>query len=153
MKDEKLFDNIGKDIIRILQEDARISFNELGRKVGLSSPAVAERVRRLEKAGVIKAYRAVVDPMKVGYSIMAFIRLNSSAAHLAQADEIARSLPEVLESYHLTGADGVIIKVIVESVGELESVVTKFAECGVSTTSIALSSPITDRLVVPAAKK
>jgi len=153
VRDEKLFDSIGREIIRILQEDARISFNELGRRVGLSSPAVAERVRRLEKAGIIKGYRAIIDPMKAGYSIMAFVRLNSSAAHLAQTDEIARSLPEVLEAHHLTGSDGVIIKVIVETVGELEAVVTKFAECGISTTSIALSSPITDRFIVPAVKK
>jgi len=153
MKDEKLLDAVGREIVKILQEDARISFNELGRRVGLSSPAVAERVRRLEQAGVIRGYRAAVDPMKVGYSIMAFIRLNSSVAHLARADEVAKSLPEVLECHHLTGADGVIIKVVVESVSELETVVTKFADCGISTTSIALSSPITDRLVIPALRK
>jgi len=153
MKDEKLLDAVGREIVKILQEDARISFNELGRRVGLSSPAVAERVRRLEQAGVIRGYRAAVDPVKVGYSIMAFIRLNSSVAHLARADEVAKSLPEVLECHHLTGADGVIIKVVVESVSELETVVTKFADCGISTTSIALSSPITDRLVIPALRK
>lgn len=153
MKDEKLLDAVGREIIKILQEDARISFNELGRRVGLSSPAVAERVRRLEQAGVIRSYRAVVDPMKVGYSIMAFIRLNSSVAHLARADEVAKSLPEVLECHHLTGTDGVIIKVVVESVSELETVVTKFADCGISTTSIALSSPITGRVIIPALRK
>jgi len=153
MKDEKLLDAVGREIVKILQEDARMSFNELGRRVGLSSPAVAERVRRLEQAGVIRGYRALIDPMKVGYSIMAFIRLNSSVAHLARADEVAKSLPEVLECHHLTGTDGVIIKVVVESVSELETVVTKFADCGISTTSIALSSPITDRLVIPALKK
>jgi len=153
MNDDKILDNIGREIIKILQEDARISFNELGKRVGLSSPAVAERVRRLEEKGIIRGYRAVVDPMKVGYSIMAFVRLNSSAAHLARADEVAKSLPEVLECHHLTGTDGVIIKVVVESVGELETVVTKFADCGISTTSIALSSPITGRFIVPALGK
>lgn len=152
MKSEKLFDAVGREIIKILQEDARISFNELGRRVGLSSPAVAERVRKLEEAGVIRGYRAMIDPMKAGYSLMAFIRLTSSAAHLAQADDIAMSLSQVLECHHLTGSDGVMLKVVVESVSDLEDIVKKFADCGVSTTSIALSSPIRERAFVPSAK-
>lgn len=75
MLSNKLLDDIGRQILRILQEDGRISFNELGRKVGLSSPAVAERVRRMEEAGIILGYRAIVDQSRVGYPIMAFVRL------------------------------------------------------------------------------
>ncbi len=149
MKREKLLDNIGRQIVQILQEDARISFNELSRRTGLSSPAAAERVRKLEDAGIITGYKATVDPLKIGYAIMAFVRLNSSIAYLAKADDIARKIPEVLECHHLTGSDGVMLKVVVESVGELESLVAKFAECGISTTSIALSSPISDRMIIP----
>ena len=67
----KLLDDIGRQILKILQVDGRISFNELGRRVGLSSPAVAERVRRMEDAGIIMGYKAVVDQSKVGYPIMA----------------------------------------------------------------------------------
>ena len=73
MLGSKLLDDIGREILKILQEDGRISFNELGRKVGLSSPAVAERVRRMEEAGIILGYRAVVDQAQVGYPIMAYI--------------------------------------------------------------------------------
>ncbi len=150
MNSGRLLDEKGKEIIKILQEDARVSYNELARRTGLSSPAVADRVRKLENAGMITGYRAVVDPLKVGYSVMAFIRLNSSAAYLAKADDIARALPEVLECHHLTGSDGVMLKVVVKSVSELETIVTKFADCGISTTSIALSSPISGRAIVPA---
>ena len=150
MNSSRRLDEKGRELIKILQEDARVSFNELARRTGISSPAAADRVRKLENAGIITGYRAVVDPMKVGYSVMAFIRLNSSAACLAQADDIARALPEVLECHHLTGSDGVMLKVVVKSVSELETIVTKFAGCGISTTSIALSSPISGRVIVPA---
>ena len=151
MRNDKLLDRVGREIVKILQEDARISFNEIGRRVGLSSPAAAERVRKLEEAGIIRGYKAIVEPMKVGYSIMAFVRLNSSIAYLAKADDIARNIPEVLECHHLTGSDGVMLKVIVESVAQLESLVARFAECGISTTSISLSSPIRDRIIIPRA--
>ncbi|MDO4952594.1 MAG: Lrp/AsnC family transcriptional regulator [Synergistaceae bacterium] len=150
LNNSRLLDEKGREIVKILQEDARISFNELARRTGLSSPAVADRVRKLERAGIITGYSAVVNPLKVGYSIMAFIRLNSSAAYLAKADDIAQTLPEVLECHHLTGSDGVMLKVVVASVSDLESIVTKFADCGISTTSIALSSPISGRVIVPA---
>ena len=85
MLSNKLLDDIGRQILRILQEDGRISFNELGRKVGLSSPAVAERVRRMEEAGIILGYRAIVDQSRVGYPIMALTRCAiRSQPHLRQ---------------------------------------------------------------------
>ncbi|MEG1641951.1 MAG: Lrp/AsnC family transcriptional regulator [Synergistaceae bacterium] len=141
----KLLDDIGRQILRILQEDGRISFNELGRKVGLSSPAVAERVRRMEEAGIILGYRAIVDHSSVGHPIMAYIRLAIPATNLPQCDELAKAIPEVLECHHVTGSDGVILKVAVSSVGHLEDVVSKMGVCGMTTTAIILSSPILSR--------
>jgi len=145
----KLLDDIGREILRILQEDGRISFNELGRKVGLSSPAVAERVRRMEEAGIILGYRAEVNHSRIGYPIMAFIRLSIPVAHLPQADELAKALPEILECHHLTGSDGVILKVVVSSVGHLEDVISQMGTCGMTTTAIVLSSPIVGRPIDP----
>ncbi|MDO5562229.1 MAG: Lrp/AsnC family transcriptional regulator [Synergistaceae bacterium] len=145
MLNSKLLDDIGRQILRILQEDGRISFNELGRRVGLSSPAVAERVRRMEEAGIILGYRAIVDHGRIGYPIMAFIRLSIPVANLAQSDELAKSIPEVLECHHLTGSDGVILKVAVSSVGHLEEVISQMGSCGMTTTAIVLSSPVTGR--------
>ena len=148
MLSSKLLDDIGRQILRILQEDGRISFNELGRRVGLSSPAVAERVRRME-AGIILGYRAVVDQSRVGYPIMAFIRLSIPVSFLAQADELAKAIPEVLECHHLTGSDGVILKVVVSSVGHLEEVISQMGSCGMTTTAIVLSSPVVSRPIDP----
>ena len=149
MLSSKLLDDIGRQILRILQEDGRISFNELGRRVGLSSPAVAERVRRMEEAGIILGYRAVVDQARVGYPIMAFIRLSIPVSFLAQADELAKAIPEVLECHHLTGSAGVILKVVVSSVGHLEEVISQMGSCGMTTTAIVLSSPGVSRPIDP----
>ncbi|MDO4988463.1 MAG: Lrp/AsnC family transcriptional regulator [Synergistes sp.] len=149
MQNLKLLDEIGRNIVKILQENGRVSFNELGKRVGLSSPAVAERVRRLEDAGVISGYRAVVDYGKLGYTIVAYIRLAIPVSLLAQADEMSKKLPEVLECHHLTGSDGVIIKVAAISVSHLEEIITKLGCWGMSTTSIVLSSPVTSRVIDP----
>jgi Lrp/AsnC family leucine-responsive transcriptional regulator len=145
----KLLDETGRQILKILQEDGRISFNELGRRVGLSSPAVAERVRRMEEAGVILGYKAIVDQARVGYPIMAVIRLSIPVSNLAQADELAQSIPEVLECHHLTGSDGVLLKVIVSSVGHLEEVISQMGSTGMTTTAIVLSSPVVGRPIEP----
>jgi len=145
----KLLDETGRQILRILQEDGRISFNELGRRVGLSSPAVAERVRRMEEAGIILGYRAIVDQARVGYPIMAIIRLAIPVSNLPKADELAKAIPEVLECHHLTGSDGVLLKVAVSSVGHLEDVVSQMGSCGMTTTSIVLSSPVGTRPIDP----
>ncbi len=149
MLSNKLLDDIGRQILRILQEDGRISFNELGRRVGLSSPAVAERVRRMEEAGIILGYRAVVNQARIGYPIMAFIRLSIPVTHIPQADELAKNIPEVLECHHLTGSDGVILKVVVSSVGHLEEVISQMGSCGMTTTAIVLSSPVLERPIDP----
>ena len=149
MLSSKLLDDIGRQILRILQEDGRISFNELGRRVGLSSPAVAERVRRMEEAGIILGYRAVVNQARIGYPIMAFIRLSIPVSNLPQADELAKNIPEVLECHHLTGSDGVILKVVVSSVGNLEEVISQMGSCGMTTTAIVLSSPVLERPIDP----
>lgn len=149
MLNGKLLDDIGKEILRILQEDGRISFNKLGKKVGLSSPAVAERVRRMEEAGIIISYKAVVDQTRIGYPITAFIRLTTPATKLPEADELAKSIPEVMECHHVTGSDGIILKVIVSSVGNLEEIISTMGSCGMPTTAVVLSSPVVDRAVEP----
>ena len=147
--DTKLLDEIGRQILRELQENARISFSELGRRVGLSSPAVAERVHRMEEAGIFKGYTAIVNQEKIGYPITALIRIATSAGLLQEADEMARSIGEVIEGHHLTGSDGFILKVAVSSVGHLEEVINKMGHYGQTTTSIVLSSPIENRVLAP----
>ncbi|EFQ22815.1 Lrp/AsnC family transcriptional regulator [Aminomonas paucivorans] len=149
MQSDKLLDDIGRQILRALQEDARISFSELGRRVGLSSPAVAERVRRMEEGGVIQGYRAMVSYERLGFPITAFIRVSTPASRMHEADLIAEKIPEVLECHHLTGTDCLILKVVVSSVGHLEEVINQMGHYGQTTTSIVLSSPVTSRILEP----
>ena len=149
MQADKLLDDIGRQILKALQENARISFSEVGRRVGLSSPAVAERVHRMEEAGYIKEYRAIVDQEKLGFPITAFIMVTANVGKLKDADDMARTTPEVIEGHHLTGSDGFILKVVVASVGHLEEIINQMSNYGQTTTSVVLSSPVESRVLTP----
>ena len=120
---------------------------ELGRRVGLSAPAVAERVQRLEGQGIIRGYRAVVDPVSVGYTLSAFIRIRPAPRQLHKVSELARALPEVVECHRITGEDCYLIRTHVRSVGHLEEVIDQLAPFGQTTTSIVQSSPVSARPV------
>ena len=122
-----------------------MSFAELGRRVGLSAPAVAERVRRLETGGVITGYHASVDLKKAGYGIVGFVRLSSPLELATQLERLAVDTPEVLEFHRVTGTEGFVMKVAVTSIEHLEKIVVKFLPYGQTTTSIVLSSPVTWR--------
>jgi Lrp/AsnC family leucine-responsive transcriptional regulator len=143
----KLLDALGWKILRELQLDARLSFAELGRRVGLSTPAVAERVRNLESAGIISGYRAELDLRKVGLPILAMIRLSAVGDVLPRITAVARGMPEVLECHRGTGADSFIMKVAVSSVEHLEALIDRLTPFGTTSTSIVLSSPVPWRLV------
>ncbi|MCB0193794.1 MAG: Lrp/AsnC family transcriptional regulator [Anaerolineae bacterium] len=147
LENQKLLDHVGWQILRELQEDARLSFTELGRRVGLSLPAVAERVRRMEEAGIILGYRADVNTAKIGVSMVAFIRLTTSGSQYPKIIALAQDLPEVMECHHLTGTDSFIMKVIVSSIAHLETLITRLSTYGQTTTSIVLSSPVVKRIV------
>jgi len=144
---EKLLDDIGWHILHELQENARISFAELGRRVGLSIPAVTERVHRMEDAGIITGYHAEVNPEKVGYPITAFIRMNISGNVSGKIVALVGELTEVSECHRGTGGDSFIMKVRVSSVAHLEQVIEKLLPYGTTTTSIVLSSPVTKRFL------
>jgi len=140
-------DSVGWRLLRVLQDDARLSFNELGRRVGLSSPAVAERVRRMEDYGLITGYRAMLDPTKLGYPILAFIQLNITGEHHQRLTTVAHTLSEIMECHHVTGQDSYLIKVIVSSMVHLEHVIAQLRHYGETTTSIVLSSPVKEKLI------
>jgi Lrp/AsnC family transcriptional regulator, leucine-responsive regulatory protein len=146
---EKLLDDTGWRILRALQENARISFSELGLRVGLSSPAVAERVRRLEDAGIIKGYHAEIDTSKVGYPITAIIRMQVQGERCTRFSPSVQDIPEVLECYRLTGSDSLVMKVMVASVEHLEAIIDRLSVHGQLTTSIVLSTVVTKRTIVP----
>ena len=146
---EKLLDETGWRILQALQENARLSFSELGLRVGLSSPAVAERVRKLEDAGIIKGYHTEIDTTKVGYPITAIIRMQTQGDRCTRISAGVRDIPEVLECYRLTGSDSLVMKVMVSSVEHLEALIDRLSLNGQLTTSIVLSTVVSKRTIVP----
>jgi len=140
-------DDVDLELLSVLQDDARATYAELGRQVGLSAPAIAERVRRLEASGIISGYHAQVDLKKAGYGIVGFIRLTSPPDLAPQLERLARDTTEVLEFHRVTGTEGFVLKVAVTSIEHLERIVVKFLPYGNTTTSIVLSSPVTWRKI------
>jgi len=125
-----------------LQADARLSLAELGRRVGLSAPAVADRLARLEGDGVIRGYRADVDPRALGYALSVVLRIRPAPRELHQVAELARSTPEVTECHRMTGEDCYLVRLHVRDVEHLEAVIDLFAVYGQTTTSVLQSSPV-----------
>ena len=147
-----MIDEIDWKILGELQENARITFAELGRRVGLTTPAVIERVRKLEDAGVIKGYRAEIDTAKVGLPITAFIRMSISGVDYSHIIEVAEQSKEVLECHRGTGGDSFILKVAVADVEHLQTLIDRLTPYGITTTSIVLSSPVKSRVIEPKKK-
>jgi Lrp/AsnC family transcriptional regulator, leucine-responsive regulatory protein len=143
--DTTALDKIGWHILEELQQSGRISFAELGRRVGLTLPAVAERVRKMEDAGIITGFRAEVDPARIGLPIAAFIRISVAGDVYARVAQAVLSMPEVLECHRGTGADSFTLKVAVESVQHLERVIDKLTPFGTTSTSIVLSTLVKNR--------
>jgi Lrp/AsnC family leucine-responsive transcriptional regulator len=137
-----LIDDVACVLLEELQKDARISTAELARRAGLSPSATAERVRRLEDAGVIRGYHAEIDPASLGLGIMAIIRMTCDGAQYSQFMTYLKSCEQIRECYHVTGGDALMMKVLVGTVEELESLVMKLLRYGVPTTSLVLSSPL-----------
>jgi Lrp/AsnC family leucine-responsive transcriptional regulator len=142
-----MLDNIDWKILKELQVDARTSFAELGRRVGLTTPAVIERVRKLEDARVITGYRAEIDTAKVGLPITAFIRMSISGVDYSHIIEVAQEANEVLECHRGTGGDSFIMKVAVSDVSHLQMLIDKLTPYGITTTAIVLSSPVQKRVI------
>jgi Lrp/AsnC family leucine-responsive transcriptional regulator len=140
-----VLDDANRRLLTELQADARLSFAELGRRVGLSSPAVAERLGRLEETGVIKGYRAEIDPRAVGYTLGVVIRIRPAPRELHKVAELAQRTPEVVECHRITGEDCYFMKAYVRDVEHLEEVIDQFAVFGQTTSSIMQTSPVPAR--------
>jgi Lrp/AsnC family leucine-responsive transcriptional regulator len=145
MKDLSL-DPVDHQIISELAEDGRISFAELGRRVNLSSPAVTERVRRLEQIGVITGYRADIDPRALGYALTAIVRVKPAVRQLSKIAELAADIPQIEECLRITGEDCFYMKLHLGSIEELPSVLDQFLLYGETTTSIVNATPVPRRL-------
>ena len=138
-------DSTDRKIIGELTSDGRVSLAELGRRVNLSSPAVAERVQRLERAGVIIGYHAEIDPRALGYQLTAIVRIKPGPGQLQRIPELALEIPEVGECHRITGEDCFYLKVHLRSIDELSLVLDRFLTYGETTTSLINASPIPRR--------
>ena len=148
---EKHLDETGWLLLQELQKNARLSYSELGQRVGLSSPAVADRMRKMEEAGIITGYRAEVNMARLGLPVTAIVRLGSMAGQSCQrtASQVSE-IPEVLEVYRVTGSDAVVLKVAAASVDHLEHIIDRLTLYGQPTTSIVLSKPMQHRVITHA---
>ena len=142
-----MLDDIDRSILREFQADARISYAELGRRVGLTTPAVIERVRKLEDAKIILGYRAEIDTAKVGLPITAFVRMSITGVDYSHIIEVAQQSNEVLECHRGTGGDSFIMKVAVSTVEHLQEIIDKLTPYGITTTAIVLSSPVKRKVI------
>ncbi|ESP96903.1 Lrp/AsnC family transcriptional regulator [Streptomyces sp. CHA1] len=136
-------------ILEALQQDGRASFAELARAVSMSASAVTERVRRLEEAGIVCGYTAVVDPQALGYAILAFVRLRYPNGNYKPFHDLVAATPQILEAHHVTGDDCFLLKVAARSMRHLEEVTGRISGLGSVTTSIVYSSPLARRAIGP----
>ena len=125
-----------------LQRNPRLTMTELGRRVGLSSPAVTERVRRLEELGVIQGYRLDLNPTALGLPIAAYVRIRPNPGQLPKIAELAQHIREVVECHRVTGEDCFILKVYLPSIDQLDRILDSFLMYGTTTTSLIQSSPV-----------
>lgn len=140
----RLDDTDGR-ILSELTSEGRVSLAELGRRVSLSPPAVAERVQRLERAGVITGYRAEVDPRRLGYELTAIVRIKPAAGQLSRIPELAADIPEIVECHRITGEDCFFLKVHLRSIDDLSTLLDRFLVYGETSTSLINASPIPRR--------
>jgi Lrp/AsnC family leucine-responsive transcriptional regulator len=140
-----LLDPINLRLLAELRDDPRLPMTALGRRVGMSSPAVTERVRRLEEAGVIQGYRLDVDPAALGFPLTAYIRVRPNPGQLPRVAELANAIPEVVECHRITGDDCFIIKIHFPAMDHLDLILDRFLLLGTTTTSIVQSTPVPAR--------
>lgn len=146
---KSLLDQVNRRILAALAEDARLGASELARRVGMSAPAVRERVQRLEQTGIIRGYRLDVDPAAIGLPIAAWVRIRPGPGQLPKIAELAARTPEVSECHRISGDDCFLLKVHVAAIEALEGVLDRFLLHGQTTSSFIVSTPVPPRPVAP----
>jgi Lrp/AsnC family transcriptional regulator, leucine-responsive regulatory protein len=140
-----LLDQRNVELLRLLQADPRMNLSALARRVGMSAPAVRERIARLEEAGVIRGYRLQIDPRALGFPITAMVRIRPMPGKLPKIVELAQAMRQISECHRITGEDCFIMKLHLRSLDELDPVLDRFLAFGQTTTSLMQSSPIPPR--------
>ena len=137
-----MLDAINRKILAALQENARISYAELGKKVHLSAPAVAERMRKLESAGVITGYSLEINLDKVGYPIVALVQCKVYRTKEREFKALVLSYDEVIECHNVTGEQAFLVKLAIESMSQLDDILEAFIDFSDTNTMMILSTPV-----------
>jgi Lrp/AsnC family leucine-responsive transcriptional regulator len=146
----ELLDDVNRRLLAHLQQDPRLTMSALARLVGMSSPAVTERVQRLERAGIIRGYRLDVDPAALGLPVTAWVRVRPGPRQLTKIADLAAGLPNVSECHRITGEDCFLIKLHAATIESVTETLDKILPYGQTVTSIVHSSPVPPRaLPVP----
>lgn len=140
-----LLDEVNLRLLKHLQADPRITMSALARQLGMSAPAVTERVQRLERAGVIAGCRLLVDPAALGLPVTAWVRIRPAPGQLPKVAALAQQIPQISECYRITGEDCFLLKLHAPAVDAIEDVLDKFLLHGQTTTSIVQSTPVPPR--------
>lgn len=138
-------DPVNLRLLDELSRNPRITMSELARRLGMSSPAVTDRVQRLEAGGIITGYSVDLDPRALGWPVAAFVRIRPGPGQLTRIAELAQRTPEVVECHRITGEDCFLMKVYVTEIDKLEDVLDRFLMYGQTTSSIVQSSPVPAR--------
>ncbi len=142
-------DNLNWKILKCLQTDARLSNAEIGRQVGISSPAVSERIKKMEDAGIIQSYNTLVSPFEVGYQLKALITLRAFMGMLKPFLEKVKTYDEVINCYRITGNENIVMEVVLKNQQHLESFIDQLIVYGETKTQIVLSHVIKHNEVKP----
>lgn len=142
-------DNLNKKILKCLQQNARQSNAEIGRQVGISSPAVSERIKKMEDIGIIEDYKTMVSPFDLGYQFRAIITLRAFMGKLKPFLEKVKTYNEVLNCYRITGDENIVMEVVLKDQKHLEQFIDQLIIYGESKTQIVLSRVVKQKEVKP----
>ena len=142
---QESLDAISRQLLTELQADPRASMSALARRVGMSAPAVAERVQRMQRDKIIVGFRLEVDPAALGLPVAAYVRVRPTAGQLPRIAALAAELPQVTECHRITGEDCFLIKIHARAIEDLEQTLDRFLVHGQTISSIVVSSPVPPR--------
>jgi Lrp/AsnC family transcriptional regulator, leucine-responsive regulatory protein len=139
-------DAIDREMIAVLASDGRIAVSELARRIGLSAPSTAERMRRLETQGVIRGFTVQIDPRALGYTLQAIVRVQPLPGQLHLVEEAIRRIPEFVECDKVTGDDCFVCRLWLRSIEQLDDILARVTERAATSTSIIKAVPVERRL-------
>ena len=140
-----LLDEVNRRLLRELTAEPRITMSALARRVGMSAPAVSERIQRLERAGVITGYRTDISPAALGLPVTAFVRIRPTAGQLPKIADLAQKTPEISECHRISGEDCFLLKLHAATIEDIEKTLDCFLIYGQTITSIVVSTPVPPR--------